>query len=208
MPCSPRGCSAYCGMTRRDFAQRLALGFGVALTPGTVAAILSGCRPAETAAYGFLSVPEGALVDSLCEGILPATDTPGARAASAVRYVDMLLSDFSDDDERAAVRAQLAGLAAWLEPHGAATLDDLDADTRDAVLRTLDQQAFPDSDTEVVPMIADLPGGDPPLFQRLKPWTVAGFYTSEVGATQELHVNPMGSYQGDLPLADVGRTWA
>ena len=195
-------------MTRRDFAQRLALGFGSALTPGTVAAILSGCRPAATGAYSFLTPSEGALVDSLCEAILPATDTPGARAAGVVRYVDMLLAEFSDDGERASVRAQLASLLAWLDRRGAATLDDLAAGTREAVLRTLDRQAFPAAAPAPGPLLADLPTGDPPLFRRLKPWTVAGFYTAMEGATQELHLNPMGRYDGDVPLAEVGRTWA
>ncbi len=49
----------------------------------------------------------------------------------------------------------------------------------------------------------------PPFFSQLKELTVAGYYTSEVGATQELHWNPApGEYRPDVPLAEVGRTWA
>ena len=39
--------------------------------------------------------------------------------------------------------------------------------------------------------------------------TVAGYYTSEVGATQELRwLAAPGRYDADVPLAEVGRAWA
>jgi hypothetical protein len=42
----------------------------------------------------------------------------------------------------------------------------------------------------------------------MKEVTLAGYYMSEVGATKELHVAPMGAYKGDIPYASVGKTWA
>ena len=46
------------------------------------------------------------------------------------------------------------------------------------------------------------------FFRRVKELTLLGYYTSEVGSTKELRVNPMGAYQGDIPYARVGRGWA
>lgn len=200
-------------MNRREFAQRLSVGFGVTLTPGTIAAIVSGCRPRDTT-FSFLTEREAAIVDSLCEAIIPETDTPGARAAGVVHYVDMLLAEFSDDAERSAFRSRVTEVAAWLADNDAETIGDLDARTRDALLLTLDAYAFPDDydDTREAGVssrsrVEGMPDSDQPLFRMLKPWTVAGYYTSEVGATQELRLNPMTPYR-DVPLSEVRRTWA
>ena len=46
------------------------------------------------------------------------------------------------------------------------------------------------------------------FFRTLKELVLVGYYTSEAGATQELRVNPMGSWRGDIPLASVGQAWA
>ncbi len=51
----------------------------------------------------------------------------------------------------------------------------------------------------------------PPFFRQLKELTLAGYYTSEVGATQELQwLAAPGRYDADLPLAEAGtgRAWA
>ena len=46
------------------------------------------------------------------------------------------------------------------------------------------------------------------FFRTLKELVVVGYYTSEPGATQELRMQPMGSWHGDIPYAQVGRSWA
>ena len=49
----------------------------------------------------------------------------------------------------------------------------------------------------------------PSFYRQLKELTVAGYYTSEVGASQELQFNAvMGRYDPDVPLAEIGRAWA
>jgi hypothetical protein len=42
----------------------------------------------------------------------------------------------------------------------------------------------------------------------MKELTLLGYYTSEVGATQELKVNPMGVYRSDVPYRSIGHSWA
>ncbi len=46
------------------------------------------------------------------------------------------------------------------------------------------------------------------FFRRMKELTLLGYYTSEIGATKELHVTPMGAYRGDLTYASIGKAWA
>lgn len=45
------------------------------------------------------------------------------------------------------------------------------------------------------------------FFRTLKELTLVGYYTSEVGATQELKLNPMGVWRADIPYAEVGQAW-
>ena len=52
-------------------------------------------------------------------------------------------------------------------------------------------------------------GDAPPFFRQLKELTLAGYYTSEVGATQELQwLAAPGRWDADVPLSEVGRAWA
>ncbi len=49
----------------------------------------------------------------------------------------------------------------------------------------------------------------PPFFVQLKELTLAGYYTSEPGATKELQwMASPGRYDSDVPLSEVGRAWA
>ncbi len=51
--------------------------------------------------------------------------------------------------------------------------------------------------------------GDPSFFGMLKELTLVGYYTSEVGATEELQfVQVPGRWEPCVSVEDVGRTWA
>jgi gluconate 2-dehydrogenase gamma chain len=50
--------------------------------------------------------------------------------------------------------------------------------------------------------------GPESFFRTLKELVLVGYYTSELGATNELRVNPMGSWRADIPYDEVGSAWA
>lgn len=175
-------------MDRRNFLKTISAATGVGLTPALASIFVSGCMPEPGAPLVFLTAHEAALVDSIAEGIIPATDTPGARAAGVVRYMDMLLAEFSSDDDRLAFRESLAQTARDLDDLDATTLDQLGSADRDAFLAHME--------------------ADGSFFETLKTWTVVGYYSSEIGATQELHVRPLGEWKADIPFSEVGKTWA
>jgi hypothetical protein len=67
------------------------------------------------------------------------------------------------------------------------------------VLEALDREAFAGRADPLKPS----------FFRTFKELTLVGYYTSEIGATRELHHAPVpGRYDGCVPLAQVGRTWA
>ena len=190
----------YDQMDRRDFVKQLSAGMGVALTPGVLAAILSGCEP-EQEASGLLTTRELNVLGSLTDAIIPRTDTPGARDAGVPQYIEMILAEFTPSDRVEIFRSQLHWISSWLERQDAPSLQDLADEKRNSLLVALDDQAFGAGISN------ELPPGEPALFAILKPLTVAGYYTSRIGATQELHQTPFGSYE-DVPFDKIGKTWA
>ena len=48
-----------------------------------------------------------------------------------------------------------------------------------------------------------------PFFPWLKELTLVGYYTSEIGASQELrYVHVAGRYDGDVPYRQIGRAYS
>lgn len=185
---------------RREFVKQLSTGMGAALSPGVLAAILSGCEP-ETQPNSPPSIEEHNLLGSLTDAIIPRTDTPGAREAGVPEYIEMMLEHFMPAEEVEVFRSQLDWVSSWIAGEGASSLGDVPEERRNALLTALDQQAFGSGES------GDLPPGEPALFAILKPLTVAGYYTSEIGATQELHQSPFSTYE-DVPFEEIGKTWS
>jgi len=118
------------------------------------------------------------------------------------QYIEMILAEFTPADEVKTFRSQLGWVSSWLERQGARNLEDTTAEMRNTLLTALDDQAFGEGTS------SELPPGEPALFAILKPLTVAGYYTSEKGATEELHQMPYGPFEGDVPFDEIGKTWA
>lgn len=120
---------------------------------------------------------ETLLVAAMAEGIIPATDTPGAIGAGVPAFIAMLFADWMMRDEQETFRA---GLKAF----------DADAKARFGkgfcgctAAQQLDLLTAWDKDVAAARAkgTADLPP-----FARFKSLTVVGYYTSQVGQEQEL----------------------
>ncbi len=185
-------------MNRRDLLRSLAAALALPAISGPAAdrLLAAGRRAhhrARAGAFRILDPHQSETVATIADMIIPATDTPGARAAEVHRFIDLLLAEWFPDSERAEFLAGLADVdararaafgtdfIAATEPQRVELLGKLDA------LVQAPRQATQDS--------------PPPFFQRMKSLTVFGYFTSEVGATAELHfVAIPGSYDGCAPL--------
>jgi hypothetical protein len=106
------------------------------------------------------------------------------------RFIDTLLAESYPATERAAF---VAGLA------------DVDARAQ----RASGQSFLRATPAEQLALLEQLDREAAPFFRIMKELTLVGYYTSEVGATRELHHAPVpGRYEGCVPLARIGRTWA
>ncbi|MEZ4700715.1 MAG: gluconate 2-dehydrogenase subunit 3 family protein [Rhodothermales bacterium] len=197
---------------RREAVLRITALLGCTLSAPTLAGVLSGCQASADGALRSLSASHKALLDVVTEHIIPQTDTPGARAARVTEFIDMLLTDFYSDADRAGFLEGLAGFDAAAQRATGNTFLDSTPEEQFALLDAMDAEAFPDldamseADREAYERRRAAEGR--PVFARVKELTLSGFYTSELGATQELRVNPMGSYRGDISVSEVERAWA
>jgi hypothetical protein len=188
-------------LDRREVLKSLAVVLGGAISTPILSAGLSGCARPTLPTLGTLDPAQGRLVDTIAELILPATDTPGAHEANVVGFVDLLLSDWLDDDEVADFLSGLAGIEELAVAETGRSFLDLDGAEQRALLEPLDLEgvearlaAIGDDDAEI------------PFFSTLKEMVLVGYYTSEIGVRYELRtVDVPGSYHGCIAVGDVIR---
>jgi hypothetical protein len=189
-------------IARREALRRTAILLGGVLSAPAIAGVLAGCdsRGADgTWTPRALNKEQGKLVATIAEHIIPETDTPGARAAGVHVFIDTMLGEHYPADDRQRVLDGLADVDARARRECDRSFLDCNADEQRAVLVRIDQEAF-----AVVPERSDVH-----WFRTLKELTLLGYYTSEIGATQELrHVSVPGRFDGCVPFTQIGRTWA
>jgi len=190
--------TAFDAMNRREALRRTALLLGGAVSAPTITALLAGCD-ARTGEKGWspraLNAEQSELVATLAEHIIPETDTPGARSTGVHRFIDTMLAEYYAPADRSRFLAGLDDVDARAKRSGGKTFLRLTPTEQVALLRQLDRDAYAQPAT--------------PFFRTMKELTILGYYTSEPGATRELHyVRVPGRFEGCVPLAQVGRTWA
>lgn len=150
-------------------------------------------RPTEP---GF-SPAELALMDEIGETILPATNTPGAKAARIGEFMAMMVNDCYDDEHHAIFQTGLGRIdEACRKQNGKSFLESSPAE-RTALLGQLDAEARAQ------------PHQAPVHYLRLmKQLTMLGFFSSEIGCTQALrYVEVPGAFHGDVPYKKGDRAW-
>jgi hypothetical protein len=188
---------------RREALRRSALLLGGVLSAPAIAGVLAGCD-AGSAGDGTwtplaLTKQQAELVATIAEHIIPETNTPGARAARVHVFIDKMLAEHYPPEDKQRVLGGLASIDArtWAACDG--NFVDCRPEQQRTILVRIDQEAF-----------AAAPGRrDVHWFRTLKELTLLGYYTSEIGATQELrHVGVPARFDGCVPFTQIGRTWA
>lgn len=191
-------------ITRRQALRRVGALLGGLVSAPTVAGVLSGCERATGPDWSpeVFTASQNRMVDIIAEIIIPATDTPGASAAQVNRFIDAMVGESYSPDDRDRFLQGLEDLDARCKDAYGAPFVDLDDAQQRALVGELDDETFgADAD--------ETDAESPPFFRMLKELVIVGYYTSEIGATQELKTNLVpGHYDGDVPYDEVGRAWA
>jgi hypothetical protein len=185
---------------RREALRRAALLLGGTLSAPVIAGVLAGCDASDSAASKTprsLTPAQTDLVASIAERIIPETDTPGARGAEVPRFIETMLAEYYTSPERSHFLDGLADVDLRAQRACGRSFVRCSTKEQHALLEQIDRETYA---SNAVP---------PPFFRTMKELTILGYYTSKVGATRELqHLQVPGRYEGCVPLAKIGRTWA
>lgn len=151
-------------LDRRAFVQ-LAATFGLSLTVPGFAAKPPG-----------LATDEWTLIGEVSELIIPTTDTGGALAAGVPDFVKLMLSEWFSEAERENFIAGLREFSAGASRKYGKPFGELTASQKDQYFGELLATAEGGATAPRTPFVV--------LMKRL---TIFGYYTSELGATTELH---------------------
>ncbi len=180
-------------MDRRTAVSRLGLLLGGTLSASTVSALLAGCStpPAEDWSPQHFEASQVDLLRRVSDVIIPETDTPGASAAGVHRFIDTMMAEYYSPDDAHLFRSMLD---AW---NMQADMSSKNDEELQSVISRADRRAFNGGDA-----------GQDEHYRLLKELILVGYYTSEVGMTQELRLKPFGPAQMDIARSEVERTWA
>ena len=126
-----------------------------------------------------LTPQQNETVATVAELIIPKTDTPGAREAGVPAFIDVMLADWGDEEQRQTFTAGLANV----DERSRALFG------KDFIACSPIQQAqiLTDLDAELARLRDTKADTSKNFFQGMKWLTLTGYYTSEVGSTSELH---------------------
>lgn len=123
----------------------------------------------------FFTPAQHALVEELCETIIPAdSHSGGAKAAKVADYIDQVLRETYDDSQRALWHEGLRLLDLMSQHYSGKTFVNASPEQRVAILTVLS-----DHDN-----MTDLP--EVRFFIEAKRMTIRGYYTSKIGIHDEL----------------------
>lgn len=220
-------------VSRREAIRRVtAVLGGVALVGGS--ALLNGCREgAGDAEFREFTADEIAFLDEVADTILPATSTPGAKAAQTGAFMALMVKDSYDPRDQRIFRDGMrtideesrkmhdVGFMEATAQQRLALLERLDRDQRShsearraasrakslAWLSDQRQEAASGSDAGAATAItADTP---PHYFRMMKELALLGYFTSEIGMTQaQRYVESPGRFDPCAPFAPGEKSWA
>ena len=144
----------------------------------------------------FFSPAQRALVTMIAEHVIPKTDTPGASDAGVPRFIELMASDWFNAAE---LQVFMDGLAD-LQSRADGGFTQLSPTAQLALLEQLEEESA-DAHWYEIGNVLRIWDDSAPFICQFKELTVLGFFLSEVGAKQVLRINPMGEFNGDIPLA-------
>lgn len=211
-------------MNRRELLKQIALVTGAVVVGGDF--FLTGCKVGPKPEAGFTPSNIG-LLDEIAETIIPATTTPGAKAAKIGEFMKVIVTDCYTEKQQTAFTNGLVSLEEACDTMHGKMFMDCDAAQRKALLLSLEKEAKDFNqkrDEEDKPRKeahekknSTLPWKDQTEFEgtpshyytMMKQLTLWGFFSSETGMTETLrYVAVPGRYDGAVPYTKGEKAWA
>jgi len=215
-------------MERRELLKMIAVLTGGAVVGGNL--LLSSCNTADNKnAKGkeanvpppppFLAAADIALLDEVGETIIPATDTPGAKAAAVGAFMSTMVGDCYTKPQQDAFVKGIATFNEACNKQYSKTFMECDAKQRHEFLVSLEKEAkafnkqLEDKEKplrEAANKAQKEFVGEPiHYYTMMKQLTLFGFFTSKTGMKDTLRYLPVpGRYDGSVPYRKGDKAWA
>lgn len=182
-------------MNRREAIKDFVLMMGGTMVGANI--ILSGCAPQEQIEGLDFSPNDVAFLDEIGESIIPTTDTPGAKAVGIGNFMISMVKETYNREQQEAFVSGLNMIRREFEEENGMDFMEASLDDRTAYLNRLYQTSMSQEDRE------------PKVMGMLKDLTVLGYFTSEIGATQQLqYIETPGRYDSCVPYEKGDRLFA
>ena len=142
-------------------------------------------------------------VVAMIDLIIPETDTPGAKGARVNEFIDVILTDWATPEERQHFLEGLAGVDKQSNELYGKDFASAAPAQQTALLRAMDDSAGAEHEARrhgATPPVPDsqLKGGFWSVFKGI---TLHGYYTSEIGFSEELKLQIIpGAQHGCVPV--------
>jgi hypothetical protein len=193
-------------MLRRDALRMFASGAVLPVLSPDLFAMFREAQPGSGYALRSLNPHQNATVVAMIDQIIPATDTPGAKGARVNEFIDVILTEWATDEERNKFIAGLADVDKKSNELFSKDFVDAAPAQQFALLSSLDDTAGFEAARmhhgSVPPEQRDsqMKGSFWPVFKNI---TVHGYYTSEIGFSQELKLQIIpGALHGCVPVVE------
>lgn len=131
---------------------------------------------------------------ALSERVIPTTDTPGAIAAKVPEFIEKMLADWSLPADRVPIIAGLNAIEARSQSVNKVPAAKATAAQQDTLLTEAMEGVLPEGRA---------------FFEPFRQLVVTGYYTSEIGITQEREYLPVpGEYNGVFPYSQVNKVYS
>lgn len=188
-------------VTRREAIRRVSALFGGVALVGQ-SAWLAGCATGQHDSSALFSEADIALLDEIADTILPATKTPGAKAAGVGPFIAMMVADTYDPREQRLFLDGLETVESESRMQNGGGFMASSPAQRVALLQRLDREAI---EYMREPGSADRPH----YFRLIKELTLLGYFTSEVGYTQAMrYAETPGRFEPCITYTVGDRAWA
>jgi hypothetical protein len=176
-------------MHRRDALRIFAAGAALPVISPELFALFRQAQPPPGYTLRTLTPHWNDTVVAMIDQIIPATDTPGAKGARVNEFIDLILTEWATPEERARFLDGLAGIDRQSQSLFGKNFAEASSEQQVTQLRAIDDAVMGNRSVRprhgnTVPKPDSQLDGD--FWQVFKRITLHGYYTSEIGFTQEL----------------------
>ena len=192
-------------MHRREMLRLLSATAMTPMVSPDLYAMLRQAQPSSNYRLQTLDAHQNETVVAMMDLIIPATDTPGAKEAKVNEFVDVILTGWATPEERDRLLAGLGDVDRLSGTLFSKKFVEASNEQQTALLRSLDDAVDwahgPDSNEDGDGSIEYDMRLRGEFFRVFKTLTLYGYYTSEIGYTQELKKEIIpGAQHGCVPL--------